>query len=135
MWVIETEPSVPDLPLFDHVCFAMGAHIDAGEVDCLKTTYRKFPIEMHGGLPALTDDLKWRDEVPLFLTGKLATLQIGPGAANLEGARLSAERIAWAVDELLDMSGGPLDGMPAEGDDRHRYFAGIGSRYTALQEE
>lgn len=131
LWTIQTEPPVPDLPPFDHVYFATGSHADVKEIDFLRTMNEKHPIETYGGLPALTDDLRWSSDVPLFITGKLATLQIGPGAANLEGARLSAERIAWAIDDSLD------DGTQgvAIGGPRHRYSAGIGSRYDQLVEE
>lgn len=132
-WTIKTEPAT-QLPQFDHIYFATGAHIDAGEVDCLRTMNEKYPAAMHGGLPALTDDLKWRRDVPLFLTGKLATLQIGPGAANLEGARLSAERIAWAIDEMMGETSDVAEEHVASDKRRHRYLAGIGSRYDQLSE-
>lgn len=135
LWTIETQPSIAELPFFDHVYFATGTHLDARELGCLQTVHRKYPIETHGGLPALTDDLKWCDEVPLFVTGKLATLQIGPGAANLEGARLSAERIAWAIEEMLDDSSGAAKMYTASQSQKHGYFAGIGSRYDQLAEE
>lgn len=136
LWTIETSPPLTDLPQFDHVYFATGAHLNVDELDMLQTMHRKHAVETYGGLPALTDDLKWCPDVPMFLTGKLATLQIGPGAANLEGARLSAERIAWAIDEMFEgpdasSSGGDADGV----DHRHRYFAGIGGRFDRLKEE
>ena len=44
----------------------------------------------------------WDEDIPLFLTGGLAGLRLGPGAANLAGARQGAERIAWKIEELLD---------------------------------
>ena len=134
LWVIETEPPT-DLPAFDHVYFATGTQIDAGKLEMLQTMNRKYPIETYGGFPALTDDLKWSEDVPLFVTGKLATLQIGPGAANLEGARLSAERVAWAVDEMLEGSTGSSEGIDAFNQQKHRYVAGVGSRYDQLGEE
>lgn len=43
----------------------------------------------------------WNEDVPLFFTGRCAGLRLGPGAANLAGARMGAERIAWKVEELL----------------------------------
>jgi len=43
----------------------------------------------------------WNDEVPLFVTGRLAGLRLGPGAPNLVGARIGAERIAWNVEDVL----------------------------------
>lgn len=123
-----------DLPSFDHVYFATGTQLDARDLGLLETMNQKYPVEMYGGLPGLTDDLKWSQDIPLFLTGKLATLQIGPGAANLEGARLSAERIAWAIDGMLDSSDETPEERSSSEDHRHCYFAGIGSRYDQLGE-
>ena len=60
------------------------------------------PIKVIGGMPCLTDDLAWADDVPLFITGRLAGLRIGPDCGNLEGARVGAERISWAVNERLE---------------------------------
>ena len=47
----------------------------------------------------------WNDEVPLFVTGRLAGLRLGPGAPNLVGARIGAERIAWNVEDVLKKLG------------------------------
>lgn len=47
----------------------------------------------------------WSDDVPLFVTGRLAGLRLGPGAPNLVGARVGAERIAWNVDDVLEKLG------------------------------
>jgi len=44
--------------------------------------------------------------VPCFFTGALAALRLGPGAANLAGARAGAERVARAVEELLGVGDG-----------------------------
>lgn len=136
VWDIQTEPQVPELPPFDRVYFATGSSIDVEEIGFLQTINQQYPIRTCGGFPALTDDLAWHEDVPLFVAAKLATLQIGPGAANLEGARLGAERIVWAIDELL----GGSEGVAEEGEEiaghdyRHRYAAGIGSRFDRLSE-
>lgn len=105
-----------------------------------------YPLEVRDGLPTLTDDLAWRDDVPLFCAGKFAGLRLGPGAANLEGARAGAERIVLAVEKLLgDGEVGGVDGKGRrdsgfeEHDDERgsassesRYRSGLGSRYEAL---
>lgn len=108
-----------------------------------------FPLETYDGLPALTDDLAWREDVPLFCAGKFAGLRLGPGAANLEGARAGAERIVLAVGKLLgeggiaDVVGGKGrrdSGFEEQADGRgsspsspeSRYLSGLGSRYEAL---
>lgn len=74
-------------------------------------------------------------------TGKFAALRLGPGAGNLEGARIGAERIAWAMSDVLGK--GPY-GVGDEHDDdddskymtdEYRYRAGIGSRFDSLKLE
>lgn len=65
----------------------------------------------------------WRDDIPLFFTGKCAGLRLGPGAGNLAGARMGAERVAWKVEELL-------------GSERLRFTGDIGgNRYEYLCEQ
>lgn len=53
-------------------------------------------------MPCLTQDLAWAKDVPLFVAGRLAGLRIGPDCGNLEGARVGAERISWAVEDILE---------------------------------
>ena len=50
----------------------------------------------------MTQDLAWAKDVPLFVAGRLAGLRIGPDCGNLEGARVGAERISWAVEDILE---------------------------------
>lgn len=102
-WDIETDPPIHDLPRkVDYIYYATGV---APEVECLpflSSMREKFPIEAKGGMPCLTEDLAWAKDVPLFVAGRLAGLRIGPDCGNLEGARAGAERIAWAVDAVLE---------------------------------
>lgn len=118
-----------------------------------------YPLQVRDGLPTLTDDLAWRDDVPLFCAGKFAGLRLGPGAANLEGARAGAERIVLAVEKVLGDDGEGEDGGGGggevaggegkarrdsgfEGEDGERgegevspearYRSGLGSRFEAL---
>ena len=84
----------------------------------------------------------WRDHVPLFVTGTLASLRLGPGAGNLEGARLGAERIAWSIGELLEDKNVRTDDRPdgiGEAEiaqaAEYRYYAGKESRFSSLSEE
>lgn len=95
--------SAPDvaLPAMDHIVFATGIQTDIRTIPFLQTIQKQYPIEYVGGLPCLNDDLMWDDDVPLFVTGRLAGLRLGPGAPNLVGARIGAERIAWNVDDVL----------------------------------
>lgn len=114
------------------------------ELPYLQKIVGKYPVESFDGMPALTDDLMWKSDVPLFMTGKFAALRLGPGAANLEGARLGAERIVWGLEDVLNKEniGGRGDGdADADSDDDEgmrreiRYGSGIGSRFESLEVE
>jgi hypothetical protein len=59
-------------------------------------------LEARNGHPCLTDDLQWSEDIPLFITGKLAGLRLGPGAENLECVRAGAERVVWRIEELRE---------------------------------
>jgi len=137
-WTIGTEPPVVDMPAIDYVVYATGLSSNVETMPLLRSINDKYAIESFGGLPAVTDDLMWRNDVPLFVTGKLAMLQVGPGAGNLEGARLCAERVAWGVMNTLDEIRGGETGCGvgrgcAETFDSHeRYVMGVGSKFDGL---
>jgi hypothetical protein len=101
-WKVVTEPPIPDLPAIDYIYFATGTGADVHSLPLLQPLLKSYPIPTMSGLPCLTDDLQWSSEVPLFVTGRLAGLRLGPGAANLEGTRVGAERITWRLQEILD---------------------------------
>lgn len=126
-WTLETNPPV-DLPRIDYIYFATGIASDFKSLPFLQTINQKFPIESHGGLPSLTDDLMWRDDVPLFVTGRLAALRLGPGAGNLAGARSGAERIAWAIADVI-----PKERHWGNEDDlTYNFKTGTGGQYCSL---
>lgn len=138
-WTVTTSPPIENLPKFHHIYFATGVQSDFQSLPYLQTLCKKFPIDSYGGLPALTDDLMWREDVPLFMTGKFASLRVGPGSANLEGARLGAERIAWGLQDFLEKWDGVDDvcggkEVITEDSSEYRFAAGIGSRYESLAE-
>jgi len=54
------------------------------------------------GLPILTEDLQWGKELPLFVMGAYAALELGPDAGNLSGSRGGAERVGSKLNELLE---------------------------------
>ncbi|KAF1932179.1 nucleotide-binding domain-containing protein [Didymella exigua CBS 183.55] len=99
---VSTGTSVPPV---DYIVFATGIQSDIRTIPFLETLQQQHPIEYVGGLPCLTDDLMWDRDVPLFVTGRLAGLRLGPGAPNLVGARIGAERIAWNVEDELKKLG------------------------------
>ena len=125
-WSITTDPPIPNLPPIDYIYFATGVKSDVNEMPMLKHVMRDYPIETKGGLPCITNDLMWREDVPLFCTGRLAALRLGPAGQNLEGARSGAERIAWALDEVLGEHDGETD------EPSWLSFAGLGNRYAGL---
>lgn len=108
-WRMRLSKDVPGFPeQIDHVNYATGNPPRIDNITWLKRFVSGHPVEAIDGLTRITNDLMWNDEIPLFLTGGLAGLRLGPGAANLVGARQGAERIAWKIDELLG------SGMPNE---------------------
>ncbi|KAJ5648461.1 hypothetical protein N7490_004833 [Penicillium lividum] len=123
-WNLTTDPQIPNLPPIDYIYFATGARADVREMSLLRHMNEEYPVEVKEGLPCLTEDLMWRDDVPLYMTGRMAGLRLGPGAPNLEGARLGAERIAWSLEEVL--------GKAKEVGEQCEGFCGLGNRYASL---
>ncbi|KAJ8112241.1 hypothetical protein OPT61_g5351 [Boeremia exigua] len=99
---VSTSTVLPDI---DHIVFATGIASDIRSIPFLDSLRAQHPVACVGGLPCLTDDLMWSDSVPLFVTGRLAGLRLGPGAPNLVGARVGAERIAWNIEDELEKLG------------------------------
>ncbi|EED19190.1 FAD binding domain protein [Talaromyces stipitatus ATCC 10500] len=131
-WKIVTDPPIANFPdRIDYVCFATGMKTDANEMGLLQSMNRDYPIESINGLLCLTDDLMWKPDVPLFVTGRLASLRLGPAAPNLEGARLGAERIAWALQDVLGEQT-DVDFCGREGEKLQKAFCGLGNRYESL---
>lgn len=138
-WNLTTTPPIDELPSMDYIYFATGVQSDISTLPFMQSITAQYPLETYDGLPKLTDDLAWRDDVPLFCAGKFGGLRLGPGAANLEGARAGAERIALAVEKMLGVDekarrdsgyGGEED--EESGVSQKRYGAGLGSRFEGL---
>ncbi|KAK1716980.1 FAD binding domain-containing protein [Colletotrichum lupini] len=134
VWNVKTEPPAADgdLPGMDFIYFATGVQTDYASLPYLQTMLREHPIHGHGGLPCIDDDLKWSKDVPLFLSGRLAALRLGPGAANLAGARAGAERIAWAIEDILPDRTGDVPGESDMSDEKMRFVTGRGNRFDSL---
>jgi hypothetical protein len=112
---LTSAPEIP-FPSVDYIVFATGIQSNIETIPFLQNMHEQHPIETIGGLPCLNDDLMWNDDVPLFVTGRLAGLRLGPGAPNLVGARIGAERIAWNVEDVLKGMG-RLKGSGQGGDE------------------
>lgn len=132
-WQVELEGGSPQtLPPIDHIYFATGVQSDFRELPYLQSMLAQYPIDCCGGLPCITEDMQWNEDVPLFLAGRLGGLELGPGAPNLIGARIGAERIAWAIQEFLEKE---ADGSSKVSASQFDYLTARGSRYEALAEE
>jgi hypothetical protein len=137
-WTIITSVEDVTLPSIDYIVFATGIQSDIRTIPFLQTIQDQHPIETIGGLPCLNDDLMWNDDVPLFVTGRLAGLRLGPGAPNLVGARIGAERIAWNVEEVLKKmegrkyTGGDSDSIESSYDKMKAYASARDNRFDGL---
>ncbi|KAK4891231.1 hypothetical protein LTR27_010168 [Elasticomyces elasticus] len=135
-WHVESDPPLPSMPAFDFIYFATGMQKGLETCHFLNDFQGKFPIHVEHGLPALTDDLSWREDIPLFVCGKMASLRLGPDAGNLGGARAGAERIAVAIQTRREHNERRDSGLMTDDESgRLRYAAGIGSRYASLADE
>lgn len=105
MWKVELDPPIPNMPPIDYIYFATGIQTEFTSLPYLQTMLKKHPIHGHGGFPCITEDLMWKDNIPLFMVGRLAALKLGPAAPNIGGAKLGAERVAWAIEDLIRPSG------------------------------
>ena len=126
------------LPSIDHIYFATGVGSDFERLPFLQSLQTQYPVANCKGFPCITENMAWRDDVPLFINGRFAALQLGPGAPNLIGARQGADRIAWSIQDILGTKEGGGSGGDAPGakqrEGRFNYVTGRGSRFDALAE-
>lgn len=66
-YTITTTPLIADMPKIHFVYFATGVQSEYEKLNYLQGLLAKHPIESIDGLPALTDDLMWSPDVPLFM--------------------------------------------------------------------
>lgn len=87
----------------DYIVYATGTRAHIEGLPMMKSICESYPIDIIRGVPCLTDDLQWNDEIPLFFLGRFAMLKTGPSSANLDGARIGAERVGWYIQHLRDV--------------------------------
>jgi hypothetical protein len=126
-WRLVTDPPIDGMPPIDYIYFATGVQSDFSTLPYLQTMSQKYPIRGHGGFPCLNDDLMWQDGVPLFMVGRLAALRLGPGAPNIGGAKMGAERVAWALDQVIGERFGVDEDVASPGGSRMDDLAGFAS--------
>ncbi|KAI1002813.1 hypothetical protein K3495_g5387 [Podosphaera aphanis] len=104
-WIVnlrKKDESIEDIQV-DYVIYATGTPVNISSLPFIQPFLTQYPIDTVGGMPCVTDELMWKEEVPLFVTGKLGGLRLGPAAGNLEGARVGAEFIAGKIAELVSL--------------------------------
>jgi hypothetical protein len=136
MWNLITEPKIEGLCV-DHIVYATGAQADFMNIPALQPLREIAPIKTVSGLPCITNDLQWNEDIPFFFTGRFAGLRLGPFAANLEGARTGAERVAGKLAELFEKtsSDGGYSNDPYSEKvevDMRRLGLGLGSQFDVL---
>lgn len=82
----------------DRIWLATGTRLDLTLNPLLADVLQTYPLPIVNGLPVLDAQLRWHG-CELFLMGGWASLQIGPTAASLAGARLSSERLIPALSK------------------------------------
>mmetsp|Transcript_40717 Transcript_40717/g.133010 ORF Transcript_40717/g.133010 Transcript_40717/m.133010 type:complete len:185 (-) Transcript_40717:199-753(-) len=86
---------------FDYVWLATGGEMDLSLVPLFAQLLAQVPIQTHGGLPALQQDLSWAAHCPLHVMGAFAQLELGADALNLAGCRAGSVRIARSLRPFL----------------------------------
>lgn len=85
-----------------YVVYATGSRPNIEGLQMMKNICQSYPIDIIRGVPCLTDDLQWNSEIPLFFLGRFAMLKTGPSSANLDGARIGAERLGYIITHLRE---------------------------------
>jgi lysine/ornithine N-monooxygenase len=97
---IENEDGSIMMEEYDSIVLACGMRPDCSSNSLVSKLMEKWPIPTVGGLPVITEDARWSSTTQrnLYVMGQLASLSIGPDAANLMGIRRAAEIIANGLD-------------------------------------
>ena len=90
----------------DRIWLATGTEACVEATPLLDDLRRSHPTEIHAGLPWLDADLAWPGS-HVHLMGRLTSLNLGPAAGNLWGARRAADRIAPTLAALALDGGVP----------------------------
>ncbi|KAK4050395.1 hypothetical protein OIV83_003465 [Microbotryomycetes sp. JL201] len=123
LWSIKTSDSVSHH--VDYVVCSTGSKLDFASVECVQPMLDS--VQVVNGLPRLTPDLQIDKDLPVFVMGAYAMLELGPDALNLSGTRHGAERITHKLVNMGIVQG--HDSSPEK--DR---VSGKGSFFAALAE-
>jgi hypothetical protein len=83
---------------FDDVVLACGLEPNCLQNPVVKSVYDNWPIPIEGGFPSITEDLRWKQNLALYVVGSLGSLNTGPDAGNLMGIRRAAQLVANALE-------------------------------------
>lgn len=87
----------------NYVVSATGQAINFAGLPFTRRLMQQRPISViPSGLPVVNEDLQWSSDIPFFVVGAYAALQVGPGAYNLIGIREAADRVAVRLTELAN---------------------------------
>lgn len=81
---------------FDAIVLACGLRPDCLGNPLIQKIHKQWPVEIFGGLPNISEDLRWTDN--LYVVGGLASLSVGPDANNLMGIARAAETVSNNMD-------------------------------------
>ena len=81
---------------FHCVILACGVKTDCMMSPLVQKVHKNFPIDIVGGFPCVNTDLEWTKN--LYVVGALSSLNVGPDAGNIMGARRAASIVAGALD-------------------------------------
>ena len=79
----------------DAIILACGLEPDYLAHPLVQKIQNQWPVEGRGGFPIISEDLRWTEN--LYVVGGLASLAVGPDAANLMGISRAAETVANAL--------------------------------------
>mmetsp|Transcript_20580 Transcript_20580/g.59723 ORF Transcript_20580/g.59723 Transcript_20580/m.59723 type:complete len:484 (-) Transcript_20580:3150-4601(-) len=82
----------------DQAVLACGLEPDCEQNPVVKSALDNWPIPIKGGLPSVTEDLRWKENLQLYVVGSLGALNTGPDAGNLMGSRRAAQLVANSLD-------------------------------------
>lgn len=80
----------------DYLICASGAAVDICTDPLLGELQKTHPVQLMGGLPVLSKSLQWGN-LPVYVMGNIAALELGPDAVNMNGAVRGALRISSAL--------------------------------------
>ncbi|KAI8808313.1 hypothetical protein BJ742DRAFT_893839 [Cladochytrium replicatum] len=112
-WRVQLSDSHEPMCNIAQIWLATGGEFNVYKEPVYKTIVRKHRVEIVEGLPVLTNDMQLHKDLPFFVMSGYSALAVGPVAANLQGGRVGAERIAVKLWELWHTEG-ELRGEPVQ---------------------